>query len=163
MPQLLPDNLPDPILGELEQDDPVEYGSTWEFHFGTGCGCDSQVYGPHLVVINNRAHLIGGKNTLKQWLAMTLATERFEWLIYDGDYGTEFNQIIASSPDADEAITDIEQTLLDALLVDDRIREVTSVDVEDQEGDSVTVEVRLVTFAGDIVELFHDIGGVEDV
>ncbi len=166
MAQLLPDNLPDPLIAEAEFDEPVEYGAIWAFHFGSGCGCDSAVYGSHVAIVNKRVQGIGDKDTLIQWLTMMLATERYAWLIFDSDYGTEFNQIIESSLDAEEATTEIEQTILDALSVDDRITEVTSIEIVES-GDNrsaLVVDVRLVTFAGDFVDLtFHDIGGVEDV
>ncbi len=161
MPQLLPDELLDPLVGEPVFEEPVEFGETWEFHFGTGCGCDNALYGPHLGVVGDKVKRLVGKDTLMQWITMTLHTTRFAHLIYDEDYGTEFTDIIATSLDADEAKTEIEQTILDALLVDDRILDVTSVDVVESEdsASSVLVDIRLVTFAGEFLEiLFHDIG-----
>ncbi len=161
MPQLLPDELLDPLLGEPVFEESIEFGETWEFHFGTGCGCDNALFGPHLGVRNDTVKRLVGKDTLIQWINMTLATTRFAHLIYDADYGTEFTNIIATSLDDDEATTEIEQTILDALLVDDRILDVTSVEIVKSEDNasSLIVDIRLVTFAGEFLEiLFHDIG-----
>ncbi len=164
MPQLLPDELLDPLLAEPVFDETIEFGEAWEFHFGTGCGCDNALYGPHLGVRNDKVNRLVGKPALIQWINMTLATARFAHLIYDSDYGTEFSEIIANSLDADEATTEIEQTILDALLVDDRITNVTSVDVVESEDNasSLIVDVRVVTFEGEFLNiLFHDIGREE--
>ncbi len=161
MPQLLVDELLDPALSEPVFDETIEYGVTWQFHFGTGCGCDNSVYGPHLAVKNNRVQKIEGKPTLMQWINMTLATARYAYLIYDSDYGTEFTTIIATSLDEEEATTEIEQTIVDALLIDDRISEVTSVEIVSSEDNAsaLIVDVRLVTFAGEYLNIiFHDIG-----
>lgn len=152
MPQLLPDNLVDPALGEPVQSDPIEYGTSWQFHLGDNCPCPTVEYGPHIAVRGNRAVRIEGINTLIQWIRMTLITDRYRWPIFDNQYGSEFNEIIENTDDAEEAKTEITRTIREALLIDDRIQAITDITIlqDDENRNAVFVDVSLVTFAGDL-------------
>lgn len=166
MPQLLPDGIQDPAsLDVLPTDEAIEYGQSWEFHFtgsGTECACSAvnSQYGPHLAIVGNRVKLTNGIDTLAQWIRFALVTERFRWPIYSPDFGTEFTEIIDNSIDAEESTTEIEATINEALLIDERIADITSIEFEEVEGapEAYIVTVKVVSFAGETQETTFDIG-----
>jgi len=68
---------------------------------------------------------------IRQFIRKTLVTPRFRCLVYDNQYGSELNQTITVE-DASRAfiLTEIPRLVRDALLVDSRILEVYSFDIE---------------------------------
>lgn len=155
MPQLLPDGLTDPAISEQVAQEPVEYGESWAFHMEVDCDCtDPLLNEPHLAVRGNKVERTTGVDTLTQWITMALATDRYRWDIFDGQYGTEFNQLIEGSLPEDEAETEVIRVIREAILFDPRIASVTSVKVTPGRDignpASVVAEVRVVTFTGEL-------------
>ena len=156
MAQLLPDGLGDPAIAEPVAEDPVDYGTSWEFHLNPQCqACDDPLMsGPHLAVKGNKVMRVEGPDTIEQWIAMTLATDRFRYEIFDNQYGTEFDDLIERSVPEDEAETEVIRVLREAILLDPRIAVVTSVSVtpgrEVGNPSAFVVEIRVVTFTGEL-------------
>ncbi len=156
MAQLLPDDINDPAIEDPVGQDPVAYGTSWEFHLNPQCDmCDDPLQTiPHLAVKGNKVMRVEGPRTIEQWITMTLATDRFRYEVYDNQYGTEFDQLIERSVPEDEAETEVIRVLREAILLDSRIAAVTSVSVT--EGREVgnpaafVVEIRVVTFTGEL-------------
>ena len=156
MAQLLPDDINDPAIEEPVGQEPVSYGTSWEFHLNPQCKeCDDPLQeSPHLAVKGNKVMRVEGPDTIEQWIAMTLATDRFRYEIFDNQYGTEFDDLIERSVPEDEAETEVIRVLREAILLDPRIAVVTSVSVT--EGREIgnpaafVVEIRVVTFTGEL-------------
>ena len=56
---------------------------------------------------------------IRQAIQKILYTERYAWVIYSSQYGVELDRLIGK--DYEFIATDIERTISDALLVDDRV------------------------------------------
>lgn len=165
MPQLLADGLQDPAIEVPVAQDVVEYGEAWEFHMGLDCGCAGEPTYPHLAVRSNKVQRVTEVETLQQWITMALATDRYRWEIYDSQYGTDFKELIAASVPEDEAESAVIRAIRDSLLVDPRIDSITSVNVVDGRSlgnpSAFVVEVRVVTFTGELALLQLDLSDVE--
>ena len=84
---------------------------------------------------------------VKQAIYLILQTERYESLIYNFYYGTEFDSLIGKSR---ELITsELERRIREALLEDDRIIRVTDFTIEFT-SDKAIVEFTVNTIFGDI-------------
>lgn len=84
---------------------------------------------------------------VKQAIYLILQTERYESLIYNFYYGTEFDSLIGKSR---ELITsELERRIREALLEDDRIVRVTDFTIE-LTSDKAIVEFTVNTIFGDI-------------
>lgn len=84
---------------------------------------------------------------VKQAIYLILQTERYESLIYNFYYGTEFDSLIGKSR---ELITsELERRIREALLEDDRIVKVTDFTIEFT-SDKAIVEFTVNTIFGDI-------------
>ena len=98
----------------------------------------------------DRNRIIGSVDDIeavKQAIYLILQTERYESLIYNFYYGTEFDSLIGKSR---ELITsELERRIREALLEDDRIVRVTDFTIEFT-SDKAIVEFTVNTIFGDI-------------
>lgn len=155
MAQLLPEGMRDPLAADVieVEDDPIQYGETWAFHFGHRCAC-GKLY-PHLVVYGGRVQKLEGVSTLHQWIKFALTTERFRYPIYTDEFGVEFEALISQSPTADELETEGPRVIREALAGDERVVEVRQVRLEQSEddGSSYFVEMEVITFTANIEDI----------
>lgn len=91
---------------------------------------------------------IDGKEAIKQALDKILITERYVWLIYDWNYGIGLEKYIGK--DFDYIKADIKKNAENALLYDDRVLQVTNVDVIKNGLDSMYIRYNVKTTNGDI-------------
>ena len=84
---------------------------------------------------------------VKQAIYLILQTERYESLIYNFYYGTEFDSLIGKSREL--IISELERRIREALLEDDRIIRVTDFTIEFT-SDKAIVEFTVNTIFGDI-------------
>ena len=66
---------------------------------------------------------IDNEAAIMQMVMKLLYTERYAYVIYSSDYGVELDRLIGK--DYDFIISDIERTIAEALLMDDRIISIT--------------------------------------
>lgn len=86
--------------------------------------------------------------SIKQSVFKILQTERFENVIYNSDYGVEIARFIGKSKDFVK--TDIERTIKDALLADERILAIESFSVIDDIKDNFKIEFKINSIFGNI-------------
>lgn len=67
----------------------------------------------------NGPGMIDGREAVRQAVQLILSTERYAWLIHSWDYGVELHALIGQDPDF--CIPEIERSVREALLQDDRI------------------------------------------
>lgn len=93
-----------------------------------------------------------GMEAIQQAIYHILSTERYSNPIYDDDYGIELEQYVGQ--DIGIIAADIEQTLKDALLQDDRIEDVTvnSVKKSENQNSACVVNFTVFTIYGTIEE-----------
>lgn len=89
--------------------------------------------------------MIDGLEAVKQTAFVILETERFQYLIYSFDFGSELQGLIGKSPLFVQS--EIRRLIKEALLQDDRITDVQNVSFQTT-GDSMLVEFTVVTIFG---------------
>ncbi|WWU65452.1 DUF2634 domain-containing protein [Clostridium baratii] len=86
--------------------------------------------------------------SVKQAVFKILQTERFENVIYDDTYGVEFIRFIGKSKDFVKA--DIERTIKEALLMDDRILDIENFKIIDENKEILNIEFEVNSIYGNI-------------
>lgn len=100
-----------------------------------------------LDVENKRiTQMVDGMEAVKQAVYIILETQRFEYLIYSFNFGSELQGLIGKSPLFVQS--EIRRLIKEALLQDDRITDVQNVRFQSQ-GDSMLVEFTVVSVFGD--------------
>ncbi|MGK5512060.1 DUF2634 domain-containing protein [Brevibacillus formosus] len=100
-----------------------------------------------LDVENKRiTQMVDGLEAVKQAVYIILETQRFQYLIYSFDFGSELQGLIGKSPLFVQS--EIRRLIKEALLQDDRITDVQNVRFQSQ-GDSMLVEFTVVSVFGD--------------
>ncbi|RXM70864.1 DUF2634 domain-containing protein [Clostridium tetani] len=87
-----------------------------------------------------------GKEALKQAIQLILCTERYEYLIYSDDYGSELKGLIGK--DRDIAESEYKRRIKEALLQDDRINNVDNF-IFKYDGDGVLIEFTVFSIYGE--------------
>lgn len=88
---------------------------------------------------------IDGIEAVRQAVSKILLTERFQYLIYNSDYGVELNSLIGQPQGYVQA--DIKRRITEALMQDDRIRNVTDFNIQ-FDGDIANVAFTVVSIYG---------------
>lgn len=86
--------------------------------------------------------MVDGLEAIKQAVYLILRTERYEYLIYSDNYGSEFRGLIGMEPAFIQS--ELKRRITEALTQDDRIEDVTNFETEIN-GDSATVRFTVVT------------------
>ena len=86
--------------------------------------------------------------SIKQAVFKILQTERFENVIYDANYGVELAGFIGKPKDFVK--NDIERTIKDALLADERILNIESFKIIDEVKDNFKIEFKINSIFGNI-------------
>ena len=89
---------------------------------------------------------ISGQDAAMQAVTKVLLTERYSRVIYSGNYGIEFEDLIGKN--YDYVVADLKRRLESALLVDDRIQEITGLTFAKQVDSSLTISFAVVTIEG---------------
>ena len=98
-----------------------------------------------------------GLDAVKQAAVKVLQTSRFEHLIYSSDYGTEWNLVLGQ--DRLLARPELRRIVSEALLQDERIRELEDVEILFN-GDTVDFSCTAVTYYGNFELRKEDIARV---
>lgn len=93
--------------------------------------------------------MIDRLEAVKQAVFLILQTERFHYLIYSKNFGVELEGVIGMSAGLLES--EIRRRIREALLQDDRIRDVTDITIS-VNGDSASVRFTVVTIFGAVTE-----------
>lgn len=89
--------------------------------------------------------MVDGLEAVKQAVFIILETQRFQYLIYSFDFGSELVGLIGKSPLFVQS--EIKRLIKEALLQDERVTDVRNVTFQVQ-GDSMLVEFTVVTVFG---------------
>lgn len=134
---LLPNNQPE-LLDEYldaESDIQPEPSLTYRINFGT-----SKISG-----------MVDEEEALKQFIHKALITHRAHFLIYSEDYGCELSSLIGNDVTEAYIKAEIPRMVREALIYDDRINDVTSVDSE-RKGDVVYITASVDSLYGNITQ-----------
>ncbi|MEV9500173.1 DUF2634 domain-containing protein [Bacillus safensis] len=126
---------PEEEIEEIEEDEEVETSTTYRINFETG---------------RLTGETISGIEAIRQFIYMTLRTERYAHPIYSHDIGTEIQELLTDTEATDEyKEMEIPRLLEEALLVDERIDHIEELEVTKQ-NDSFHVKLAIVTDEGTI-------------
>lgn len=92
--------------------------------------------------------IIDELEAVKQSVYKILNTERQSKLIYNQDYGVELQRFIGQ--DEDLVKSDLQRTITEALLTDDRILEVKDFTLSPLESNLITINFSVISVFGDI-------------
>nr|WP_267188693.1 DUF2634 domain-containing protein [Bacillus safensis] len=124
---------PEEEIEEVEEDEEVETSTTYRIDFETG---------------RLTGETISGIEAIRQFIYMTLRTERYAHPIYSHDIGTEIQELLTDTEATDEyKEMEIPRLLEEALLVDERIDHIEELEVTKQ-NDSFHVKLAIVTDEG---------------
>ncbi|AIZ61305.1 DUF2634 domain-containing protein [Bacillus sp. FSL R5-0432] len=124
---------PEEEIEEVEEDEEVETSTTYRIDFETG---------------RLTGETISGIEAIRQFIYMTLRTERYAHPIYSHDIGTEIQELLTDTEATDEyKEMEIPRLLEEALLVDERIDHIEELEVTKQ-NDSFHIKLAIVTDEG---------------
>lgn len=108
------------------------------------------IYKTYKIDLDNKriVGMVDGYDSIVQSVIKTLLTERYAYEIYSSDIGVEFNKYIGQ--DFDYINTDLKHSIEDALSLDDRIINVSSINIVRTSIDSVSIDIVLDTIEGEI-------------
>lgn len=124
---------PEEEIEETEEDDEVETSMTYRIDVENGR-------------LTNE--VISGIEAIRQFIYMTLRTERYAHPIYSHDIGTEIQELLTDTEATDEyKEMEIPRLLEEALIVDERIDHIEEIEVTKQ-NDTFQVKLAVVTDEG---------------
>ena len=89
---------------------------------------------------------IDNEEAIMQLVMKILYTERYAYVIYSSQYGVELDRLIGQ--EYDFIISDLERTITEALLADDRILSITDFTTEQTAIDRMVVSFRVNSVVG---------------
>ena len=89
---------------------------------------------------------IDNEEAIMQLVMKILYTERYAYVIYSSQYGVELDRLIGQ--EYDFIISDLERTITEALLADDRILSITDFTTEQTAIDRMAVSYRVNSVVG---------------
>lgn len=100
-------------------------------------------------VSNGRiAGYVDGLEAVRQAAEKVLATDRFGWLIYSDDYGSELNSLIGE--DFDLVNAEVERLVTEALTADERILEIQNFSLEQTSSTAVLIQFAIASVFGNL-------------
>ena len=93
------------------------------------------------------AGMVDNRKALEQAIFLILNTERYQWLIHSWNYGVELHRLIGKDPEY--CIPEIERSVREALLQDDRILSVDNF-IFQVEKNNVTANFTVFSIYGEI-------------
>lgn len=79
-----------------------------------------------LLLRGGKTYLVEGNRALEIWIYKTLFTERFRYIAYDADYGSELDTLIGCPPNDDVVQSEIKRMIIEALMVNPYIEELSN-------------------------------------
>lgn len=86
--------------------------------------------------------IINGESAIRQFIRKAVLTSRFRFSIYDDDYGCELDDLIGRDVSFEFLQTEIPRVVTEALIFDDRIKDVTNFDIQ-RESDKLYISFHV--------------------
>ena len=103
----------------------------------------------HLDLVRKRVtSMIDGPDAIIQAVRKILYTERYAYVIYSSQYGVELDRLIGQ--EYDFIVSDIKRTLIEALLMDNRIISLENFEMEKTGLDTMEVNFLVNSIEGEI-------------
>lgn len=95
---------------------------------------------------------IDGDDALRQYVHKALITARNRFLIYDDTYGSELEDLIGQDLTPDLLETEIPRVVTEALIYDDRIADISDIEITRDSSDKLYVTFTVVKTDGGSIE-----------
>ncbi len=92
--------------------------------------------------------MVDNEEAIMQLVMKILYTERYAYVIYSSDYGVELERLIGQ--DYDYIVSDLERTIKEALLVDDRILDIEEFEMEQTGLDTMNASFKVISILGEL-------------
>jgi hypothetical protein len=112
-----------------------ETSKTYQFDFSTG---------------EFTGQTINEDVAIRQFIRKATATARFRFTIYDFDYGCEIEDLIGLDLPLDLTEVEIKRVIKEALIFDDRIADVTNIDLS-RDGDKLVINFNVNLASGAVI------------
>lgn len=100
-----------------------------------------------LLLRGGNTYLVEGNEALRIWIVKALGTERFRYVAYDANYGSEIDTLIGGRMDSDIALSELKRFIIEALMVNPYIEELSNFKFS-RSGSGVLVEFDCATVYG---------------
>ncbi len=91
--------------------------------------------------------MIDNEQAIMQMVMKILYTERYAYVIYSSNYGVELERMVGK--DYDFIVSDLDRTIREALLVDDRILDVVDFEMVKTGLDTMSAKFKVISILGD--------------
>lgn len=135
MPRLFPDYTPLAVPTATDAVREITFGDSWKFDFNKG----EFVLTPR----SDRIEETTGVDSLIEWISKTLITPRASYPIYDLWYGCDIERLMLGH--GIQIIPDIHRNIRESLMVDDRVKDVTSF-TSTVKGDAVFTTFNVIAY-----------------
>lgn len=99
-----------------------------------------------LLLRNGQTYLVEGNEALRIWIFKALITERFRYIAYDSDYGSEIDTLVGGL-NSRVILSELKRFIIEALMVNPYILELSNFQFT-QSGSGVRVEFDCATIYG---------------
>lgn len=101
------------------------------------------------VIENGQLKIVEGNDALKVWIYKVIKTERYKYVVYNDDYGTEIFKYIGKNYTRKYTEAEIVRDIKEALLINEYIIEIKKINAN-YIGSTLTVAVELTTIYSDL-------------
>ncbi|HEX2924805.1 MAG TPA: DUF2634 domain-containing protein [Ruminiclostridium sp.] len=101
------------------------------------------------ILENGRLKILEGAEALKVWICKMLKTQRYRFLIYTWNYGSELERLIGAGYTSNTVQNEVKRLLEDALQVNDSIKGTKDVNVTFK-GDNLDISFTVITDYGEV-------------
>lgn len=98
---------------------------------------------------DGKFQIVSGTEALKIWIWKALKTERYRYLAYSFDYGSEIDTLTGKAYTKAIMKSEIERYLKEALLISPYIKAVKDISI-DMSGSSITIEFNVNSVYGEV-------------
>lgn len=101
------------------------------------------------ILENGRIKILEGAEALKVWICKMLKTQRYRYLVYSWNYGSELEELIGKGYASSAVQNEVKRLLEDALTVNSNIKGTSNVQVKFQ-GDDLDISFTAITDYGEV-------------
>lgn len=101
------------------------------------------------IIESGKFKIVEDNEALKVWIYKVVKTERYKYIIYNDDFGTEINKYIGKNYTRGYTESEIVRDIKEALLINEYILEIKKINAR-YEGSTLTIHVELTTVYSDI-------------
>jgi hypothetical protein len=105
-----------------------------------------------LTLVDGEPQIFEGIEALKLWITKSLKTERYRWLAYSWNYGSEFESIVGAQITDNVKQKEINRLIREALIFDNRIKDISNFKIT-QDDDVINVTFDVLTALGDNIQI----------